>query len=85
MNFPYFPVKYGFRKGDSLSAVLFIIQAEPLAEIIRDALNIQSITSLSYDNKSTEFRVSQYADDTTIILKHYSMITDCPNILRDFE
>ena len=80
----FFPVKRGVRQGDSLSALLFIIQAEPLAETVRDSPNIEGITSLSYDNKITEFQLSQYADDTTIILKHYSMISECLNILSDF-
>ena len=79
-----FPVKRGVRQGYSLSALLFIIQAEPLAETVRDSPNIEGITNLSYDNKITEFQLSQYADDTTMILKHYSMISECLNILSDF-
>ena len=49
----FFPVQRGVRQGDPLSALVFIIQAKPFAETIRDAPNIQGIISLSYDHKST--------------------------------
>ena len=60
---PFFSVSRGCRQGDPLSPYLFIICAEFLAAKIRNNKNIKGIKV----NK-VEFRISQYADDTSIIL-----------------
>ena len=59
----FFRVSRGCRQGDPLSPYLFIICAEFLAAKIRNNKNIKGIKL----NK-VEFRISQYADDTSIIL-----------------
>ena len=40
----YLSIRRGIRQGDAMSALLFIIQAEPLAEAIRSSCNIKGIT-----------------------------------------
>ena len=51
------------RQRDSLLLYLFIIIAEILAILIRNNCNIKGIKM-----GDTEFLISQYADDTSIIL-----------------
>ena len=65
----YFPVARGIRQADSLSA-LYIIQAEPMAQAIRDSHNMEGIWTKTMECEWVEYRLTQYADDTTIILKH---------------
>ena len=45
-----------------MSALLFIMQAEPLAEAIRSSCDMQGISV----NNETEIRICQYVDDTNI-------------------
>lgn len=59
----FFSVNRGCRQGDPLSPYLFIICAEFLAAKIRKNKAIKGITI-----NNTEFLISQYADDTSIIL-----------------
>ena len=59
----FFSVSRGFRQGDPLSPYLFILCAEFLAAKIRNNKNVKGIKV----NK-VELRISQYADDTSIIL-----------------
>ena len=40
----YFPVSRGIRQGDSLSALLYVIQAEPMSQYIRKSATISGIS-----------------------------------------
>ena len=53
----------GVRQGCSLSPYLFILSVEVLANTIREKKEIRGITV-----KDKEIKLSQYADDTTLIL-----------------
>ena len=79
----YFPVERGIRQGDSLSA-LYIIQAEPTAQAIRDSHNMKGIWTKTMEGEWVEFRLTQYADGTTIILKHFDMIQTVLDLLNKF-
>ena len=57
----FFKLGRGVRQGCPLSPYLFILCAEILAETIRKNENIKGITI-------NEQEISQYADDTTLIL-----------------
>ena len=59
----FFKIGRGCRQGDPLSPYLFIICVEFLAVKIRNNKNIKGIKV-----NNIEFRISHYADDTSIIL-----------------
>ena len=59
----FFKLERGVRQGCPLSPYLFILCVEILAEAIRKNKNIKSITI-----NEQEIKISQYADDTTLIL-----------------
>ena len=59
----WFYLQRDCRQGDPLSPYLFILCAEILALLIRNNPNIKGIIV-----GITEFRMSQYADDTSMIL-----------------
>ena len=80
----YFPVERGIRQGDSLSALLYIIQAEPMAQAIRDSDSMEGIHTKSMEGEWIEYRLTQYAYDTTIILKHFDMIQTALDLLKKF-
>lgn len=58
-----FQIDRGCRQGDPLSPYFFVLCAEVLAVMIRNNKDIKGIT---IDDE--EFKISQYADDTTLIL-----------------
>ena len=81
----YFQIQRGVRQGDSLSALLYILQAEPLSNEIRESPEIQGIHLKSTDQSQEEYLISQYVDDTNIMLKNKSMVQRCLNIISDFN
>jgi hypothetical protein len=59
----FFPIQRGCRQGDPLSCYIFILCAEVLSLKIRNNMKIKGITLNEIEHKLTQF-----ADDTTIIL-----------------
>ena len=59
----FFLLKRGCRQGDPLSLYIFLLCADVLGQIIRKNINIKGIV---INNK--EMKISQYADDTQILL-----------------
>jgi hypothetical protein len=59
----YFQVKRGCRQGDPISSYIFILCAEILALKIKNSKNIKGITI-----KENEYIISQFADDTSLLL-----------------
>ena len=59
----FFTIERGCRQGDPLSPYIFLLCAEILGILLRKNENIKGITI-----EDSEFLISQYADDTTLIL-----------------
>ena len=83
----YFDITRGIRQGDSLSALLYIIQIEPLAEKIRKARSLEGIkVKLSnMNNREIHVRACHYVDDCTSFLKNKTYISRLVSILRKYE
>ena len=60
---PFFPVERGCRQGDPISPYIFLICSEILAHIIRQSDRIKGYSLLDEEQK-----LSQYADDTMLLL-----------------
>ena len=56
-----FETTRGLKQGDPLSPYLFLLSIEPLAQVIREEKRIKGIKI-----NDIEFKMSQYADDTTL-------------------
>ncbi|GFR66835.1 reverse transcriptase [Elysia marginata] len=59
----WFNIKRGCRQGDPISPYLFLIAGEVLAHMIRQEVHVRG-----YEVSEMEFKISQYADDTTLFL-----------------
>ena len=61
---PFFSVARGIRQGDSLSALLYIIQAEPLFAYIR---NNNDFEGIGLGDQSIIVKGCQYVDDSVLL------------------
>ena len=77
---PYFNIQRGVRQGCPISAYLFLLVVEILAVWIRANKNINGIRT-----KHKEIKISQLADDTTLIIQNEKSITEIFNVLHHFE
>ena len=80
----FFPITRGIRQGDSLSALLYIIQAEPLSEGIRKSSGIKGINIKDHDGENHEIKGCQYVDDSTNMLFSVDYIHECLGIIERF-
>ena len=74
-----FSLTRGIRQGCPISAYIFILCAELLAQRIRSE---ESIIGLSIAN--VHFKILQFADDTVLILNNIESLRGCLSILNDF-
>ena len=74
----FFKLQIGFRQGCPLSPYLSIVCVEKLAEAIRKNKNIKGITI-----NEQEIKISQYADDTTLILNGWIVSYTTPLQILD--
>ena len=70
----YFNLSRGIRQGDSLSALLYIIQAEPLAEYFRRSNEAKGIEILDQNNVTHELKGCTYVDDAINFIKNVDYI-----------
>ena len=87
MQSSYFKITRGIRQGDSLSALLYIIQLEPLAEKIRKSNTIEGIKIKlkNMQNEQLEVRCCHYVDDSNTFLKNKNFIDSLIDILNKYE
>ena len=76
----FFKPERGVRQGCPLSGILFVLCAEILANAIR---NDKSIQGINIHNK--EFKLSQYADDTTAFVSDLKSATNLFQLLSNFQ
>ena len=78
-----FRLSRGIRQGCPLSALLFIFAVEILAIKVRTDPSIKGFNVTT--NKGTQcYRVSQYADDSVLILKNVTEILPAMEIVKQF-
>ena len=78
-----FPLQRGVRQGCPLSPLLYCLVVETLGQAIRRDSSIKGIQIPGSNNK--QCKVSQYADDTTLILANDYSITRAFNLINVFE
>ena len=76
----YFSLSRGLRQGDPLSSYLFVLTVETLSNTIRNNPNIKG---LSFGNK--EYKLLQYADDTTLILENKAAVQSALTLIQNFS
>ena len=81
---PYFPITRGIRQGDSLSALLYVMQSEPLSECIRCSSSVRGIPINDTNGQTNEIKGCQYVDDATHMLYSVEDIRFCFGIIDKF-
>ena len=77
----YISLTRGCRQGDPLSPYVFVLCAEILSHVLRESGKVRGL--VVYDR---ECRVSQYADDTTLLLQEdYESVVEVLRILKWFK
>lgn len=73
----------GVRQGDSLSPLLYVVCVEVLACLIRNCQNIRGFLLPGAGGK--QFKVRQYADDTTSFVKDYNSLKALFDLITLYE
>ena len=81
---PYFSVTRGIRQGDCLSALLYVIQAEPLAEYIRKSNDVKGIVVKDYLGNDRELKCADYVDDASRFLSESNSIDVCLKLYEEY-
>ena len=83
----YFKISRGIRQGDSLSALLFIIQFEPLAEKLRKTETLEGINiPLRYiPQENIQIKGTQYVDDSNTFLNNKHEVPNFLTIMNKYE
>ena len=76
----YFSLQRGVRQGDPLSPYLFIIAVDIFAHMITDNRNIKG-----FQIRSKEIKLTQYADDLTLLLSGMDSINEALSGLMNLE
>ena len=74
-----FEISRLIRQGGPLSASLFILVAEILSVSIRKTKNIKGLKFQNY-----EFKIAQFADDTTLFLQDLRSVLESISLFNDF-
>ena len=74
----YFKVSRGVRQGCPLSPLLFVLGVEILAQTIRQSTSCRGIKL----PQSVEAKISQFADDTTLICRNVNALCENMNVLN---
>jgi len=77
------PLERGVRQGDALSPMLYVLCVEVLACKIRASRDIEGF--LLPGAGGLQFKVTQYADDTTAFVKNERSFHALFNIISDFQ
>ncbi len=75
-----FEIKRGLRQGSPLSALLYILQAGPLAESFRKSKDIMGLRVAT-----SEIRITSYADDTQIFVKNEQSIEEVNRLMEIYS
>jgi len=81
-----FKPERGLRQGDPLAPFLFLIVAEGLTGLVRQAGKANLLSGLRIGRKEVELSILQFADDTLFFCKDsFSNVVTLKAILRGFE
>jgi len=81
-----FKPKRGLRQGDLLAQFLFLVVAEGLVGIVRQAVKANLLSGLMIGRKDFELCILQFANDTLFLCEDsFSNVTTLKAILRGFE
>ena len=72
----YFKVSRGVRKGCPLSPLLFVLGVEVMAQKVKQSQECREIKF----PPSTEAKISQFADDTTLICSDINALKESMNV-----
>ena len=81
---PYFDISRGIRQGDPLSALLYILQAQPLSECLNCNPRVRGITIKDRNDHDFMVKNSMYVDDSSHTLKDVESVHICLEIFNKF-